>query len=253
MEVTEGQFHTNSLGSLRETRWDGNSESTWRWLLWLLAVLQQFFRWMSVPNHNYLISVIFPLWGCELLNWIAGSSIRTWNPIVVFEPRGLQSGNCWHAHIEYESSKITVFWEIIMSIFTSALRPAVGVTLWWWGQQWLASDSHRKSKVKSKWIFASATMLLLPVQIALLLNRHPIRYCFDTVNLEGTKCQTRLGHLVSLNLENRRQEMRYLAYGQSDQDTEPLCDISRLVLQKVKEWSNNFTAEIMKSMKSSAV
>lgn len=55
----------------------------------------------------------------------------------------------------------------------------------------------------------------------------------------------------SLNLENRRQEMRYLAYGQCDQDSEPLCDIYRLVLWKVKEWFDNFTAEMMKSRKSS--
>lgn len=59
-EVIEGQFQINSLQSLRETRWNGNSESAWTQLLWLLAVLQQFFRWMSVPNHNYLISVMFP-------------------------------------------------------------------------------------------------------------------------------------------------------------------------------------------------
>lgn len=163
--------------------------------------------------------VTFSLWECELWNWIVGSSKHTWNP-VLFQSRRLRSGNCWHAHIECESSKISVFWEIIMSIFTSAYA-------WWrgWpcdggGQQWLATNSY---SAQSKWIFPSATMLLLPGQIALLLNQHPIRHRFDIVNLEGTMCQTRLRHLVGLNLENGRQEMRYLAYGQSDRDTEPLC------------------------------
>lgn len=100
-EVTKGQFQTNSLESLMKTRLDGNSDSAWTRLLRLLAVLEQFYRWMLVPNHNYLINVMFPLCGCELLNWIVRSSIHTWNPVVVLKPCGLQSGNCWLAHIEY--------------------------------------------------------------------------------------------------------------------------------------------------------
>lgn len=119
--VTGGQFYTNLLESLIKTQWDGNSESTWTWLLRLLTDLQQYFRWMLVPNHNNLISVMFSLWGCALLNWIVRSSILTWNPVIVFfRPCELQSGNCWHAHNEYESSKISVFWEIIVSIFAPA-------------------------------------------------------------------------------------------------------------------------------------
>lgn len=83
------------------------------------------------------------------------------------------------------------------------LRPAAGVTLWWRGQQWLASDIHR---AQSKWIFASVTKLLLPAQIALLLNQHPIWHLFDTVNLEGTTCQTRLGHFsVSISRTEGRK------------------------------------------------
>lgn len=92
-EVSEGQHKTNSLESLGETGWDGNCESRRTRLLWLLELLQQFFCWMSAPNHNYLISVMFPLSGCEWLNWIHAAAASTpETPSLFFSQAGSRRG-----------------------------------------------------------------------------------------------------------------------------------------------------------------
>lgn len=120
----EGNWRTNQFARTSQ----GSSRSLW------------FFRWSLLPNHSHLISVMFPLWGCELWNWIVRSSIHTRNPVVVFKPGGLQSGMGWRARMEDEKFKNNSLFRINHVNIYLCSCPAAGLTLWWWGPQWLASD-----------------------------------------------------------------------------------------------------------------